>query len=51
MAIAPIGPLAWAPPCAAGVALEKEKKKKKKKRIHKIAAKFHVKLLNKAMGF
>ena len=27
-AVAPIGPLAWEPPHAAGVALEKEKKKK-----------------------
>ena len=30
-ATAPIGPLAWEPPHAAGVALEKSKKKKKKK--------------------
>ena len=28
-ATAPIGPLAWEPPYAAGMALEKEKKKKK----------------------
>ena len=27
VAIAPIGPLAWEPPCAAGAALEKTKKK------------------------
>ena len=31
-AIAPIGPLAWEPPYAMGVALEKTKKKKKKKK-------------------
>jgi len=30
-ATTPIGPLAWEPPYAAGVALEKTKKKKKKK--------------------
>ena len=30
-AIAPIRPLAWEPPYAMGVALEKEKKEKKKK--------------------
>ena len=29
-AVASVGPLAWEPPCAAGVALEKTKKKKKK---------------------
>ena len=29
--VALIGPLAWGPPCAAGVALKREKKKKKKK--------------------
>ena len=29
-AIAPIQPLAWEPPYAAGAALEKDKKKKKK---------------------
>ena len=28
MATAPIGPLAWEPPCATGIALEKTKKKK-----------------------
>ena len=28
-ATAPSGPLAWEPPCAAGVALEKGKKKRK----------------------
>ena len=34
VAMAPIGPLAWDPPYAAGVALEMaEKKKKRKKRI------------------
>ena len=27
-AVAPIGPLAWEPPCAAGEALKKDKKKK-----------------------
>ena len=34
-AAAPIGPLAWEPPCAIGVALKKDKrpKKKKKKKI------------------
>ena len=31
-AAAPIRPLAWEPPYAAGVALEKAKKKKKKKK-------------------
>ena len=31
-ATAPIGPLAWEPPYAAGAALEKIKKKKKKKK-------------------
>ena len=31
-AIAPIGPLAWEPPCAAGVALKRPKKKRKKKK-------------------
>ena len=31
-AIAPIRPLAWEPPCAAGAAVEKTKKKKKKER-------------------
>ena len=30
-ATAPISPLAWEPPCAMGVALEKKKKKEKKK--------------------
>ena len=30
-AVAPIGPLTWEPPYAAGVALEKTKKKKRKK--------------------
>ena len=29
-AIAPIGPLAWEPPCAAGVALKSKKQKKEK---------------------
>ena len=29
-AVAPIGPLAWEPPYAVGVALKKKKKKKKK---------------------
>ena len=29
---APIGPLAWEPPCAAGAALEMEKRPKKKKK-------------------
>ena len=31
VAIAPIGPLAWEPPYAAGVALKKDKRQKKKK--------------------
>ena len=31
-AAAPIGPLAWEPPYAAGVALEKTKKKRKKRK-------------------
>ena len=30
-ATAPIGPLAWEPPCATGAALEKDKKKKKER--------------------
>ena len=30
-AVAPIGPLAWEPPCAEGVALKRKEKKKKKK--------------------
>ena len=34
-AMAPIGPLPWEPPCAAGVALEKEKKERKKERKKK----------------
>ena len=34
-AIAPIEPLAWEPPYAAGVALKGQKKKKKKKRKKK----------------
>ena len=33
VAIAPIGPLAWDPLCATGVALEKEKKKKKERAL------------------
>jgi len=33
VATAPIGPLAWEPPYAAGVALEKAKRKKKKKEL------------------
>ena len=32
-AIAPIGPLAWEPPCAMGTALKKQKAKKKKIKI------------------
>ena len=28
--MAPIGPLAWKPPCAAGMALKKKKRKKEK---------------------
>ena len=34
-AVAPIRPLAWEPPYATGVALEKTKKKKKTKQINK----------------
>ena len=30
-AVVPIGPLAWEPPCAVGVALKKKAKKKKKR--------------------
>ena len=37
-AAAPIRPLAWEPPYAAGVALEKAKKKKKKKKTKKITS-------------
>ena len=33
VAVAPIGSLAWEPPCAVGVALKKTKEKKKKKKI------------------
>ena len=35
VAIAPIRPLAWEPPYAAGAALEKDKKTKKKKKKKK----------------
>ena len=35
-AIAPIRPLAWEPPYATGVALEKAKRPKKKKNLKKI---------------
>ena len=35
VAIAPIRPLAWEPPCATGAALEKGKKTKKKKKKEK----------------
>ena len=35
VAAAPIWPLAWEPPYAAGVALERQKPKKKKKRIYR----------------
>ena len=31
-AIAPIGPLVWEPPCAAGAALEKSKRQKRKEK-------------------
>ena len=31
VATAPIGPLAWEPPCAAGAALKRQKKKKNSK--------------------
>ena len=34
-ATAPIRPLAWEPPCAAGVALKRQKDKKKKKKKKK----------------
>ena len=36
-ATAPIRPLVWEPPYAAGVALEKAKKKKKKKPVNSLA--------------
>jgi len=36
-AVVPIGPLAWEPPYAAGVALEKTKRQKKKGLAHQIA--------------
>ena len=39
VAAAPIGPLAWEPPCAAGVALEKTKDKRPKKKKKKKKAK------------
>ena len=35
-ATAPIRPLAWEPPCAIGVALEKDKKTEKKKKLKSI---------------
>ena len=35
VAIAPIRPQAWEPPCAAGAALEKTKKKKKERKKEK----------------
>ena len=34
-ATAPIGPLAWEPPCATGAALEKAKREKKKEKRKK----------------
>ena len=34
-ATAPIGPLAWEPPYAAGTGLKRQKKKKKKKKKHR----------------
>ena len=34
VAAAPIGPLAWEPPYAAGTALEKTKKEKRKKNLY-----------------
>ena len=37
-AVAPIGPLAWEPPYAAGVALKEQKKKKKEKKRKKLLA-------------
>ena len=37
-ATAPIRPLAWEPPCAAGVALEKTKKKKKRILVENLKA-------------
>ena len=48
VATAPIGPLAWEPPYAAGAALEKtkrQKKKKKKKRKKKKKEKTNIKHL------
>ena len=35
-AVAPIGPLAWEPPYAKGVALKSKKKKKKKRYIYAV---------------
>ena len=32
VAVAPIPPLAWEPPCATGAAIKRQKTKKKKKR-------------------
>ena len=32
VATAPVGPLAWEPPCAMSAALKRQKKKKKKKK-------------------
>ena len=34
-AVAPIGPLAWEPPCAVGVTLKRQRTKKKKKKKKK----------------
>jgi len=34
-AVAPIGPLAWEPPYAAGVALKRQKDKKKKNAVNR----------------
>ena len=43
----PIGPLAWVPPYAVGVALEKTKRKKKKKKEKKRNPKMYLKILYK----
>ena len=36
VAVAPISPLAWEPPCAIGAALKSKKKKKKRKKESKV---------------
>ena len=39
-AIAPIGPLTWEPPCAAGAALKKERKEGKERNVEIIVTEF-----------